>query len=364
MLGIKLLEVKTGSRLHFGLFELAEGEPLRYGGLGLMLAEPGWRLRFSTKDPNQQLETVVHDCDPLSANDIRQRIDYVRERVDSFYPHQASIQVDVLQSLPLHSGLGAGTQLAAAVAIGFKSLQSLSNDSTRLLQPPHWSDSVTHCVTISELLNLSGRGKRSSIGLCGILNGGLILDYGLPANFADRSNSPRTVQFERRSFDVPWPILLISAPADAKVAGAIESDLISIAAEHPNPNRQGMLDCAKLALQFSTSDPNYDRFTASLDRFVDYAGALFEPCQGGRFNGAVVQHAVELARYAGLGGVGQSSWGPTVFGFARDMHHAQVAMEQFHQLRPNNLWTIRISHPSNAGASLEWGDRGKAVTVA
>ncbi len=42
-----LIEVTTGSRLHFGLLELASEQPLRFGGLGVMLDEPGWVLRCS-----------------------------------------------------------------------------------------------------------------------------------------------------------------------------------------------------------------------------------------------------------------------------------------------------------------------------
>ncbi len=42
----RLLELSTGCRLNFGLLELAEGQPNRYGGLGLMLEAPQLRLRW------------------------------------------------------------------------------------------------------------------------------------------------------------------------------------------------------------------------------------------------------------------------------------------------------------------------------
>ena len=59
-----LLEVRTGCRLHFGLMELADGRPLRFGGLGLMLDQPGWHLRFSerTLDPPWNRRQANNSC--------------------------------------------------------------------------------------------------------------------------------------------------------------------------------------------------------------------------------------------------------------------------------------------------------------
>src|SRR5690606_14699868 len=58
------LEIRTGCRLHFGLMELAAGQPLRFGGMGLMLEEPGFVLRFSARPstkaiPNGEIQRRV-----------------------------------------------------------------------------------------------------------------------------------------------------------------------------------------------------------------------------------------------------------------------------------------------------------------
>jgi predicted sugar kinase len=53
-------------------------------------------------------------------------------------------------------------------------------------------------------------------------------------------------------------------------------------------------------------------------------GDHFAPAQGGgRFTSAAVGRAAERLKGAGAHGVGQSSWGPTGFAFARDPDEAE-----------------------------------------
>ena len=58
---------------------------------------------------------------------------------------------------------------------------------------------------------------------------------------------------------------------------------------------------------------DFARFSRSVYRFGYQAGLCFAGRQGGAFASQRIAELVEAARNLGVEGVGQSSWGPTVF---------------------------------------------------
>jgi beta-ribofuranosylaminobenzene 5'-phosphate synthase len=325
--GSDLLEVTTGSRLHFGLLELAAGQPLRFGGLGLMLDEPGWVLRFSVDAATRDSGPV---SEPVSA-DIGARIEQVRERLRQQTGRDPSVRIEVLRTLPMHAGLGAGTQLAAAVAAGL-------SISARLTTEP----------TLGQLIQFSGRWKRSGIGLYGFIHGGLILDEG---------HSPeelRSLHATSVTLNQDWRVVLITPGQTAAVTGGYEASLIESLGQTPNPKREHMHQLAKRLLDLANVDGGFVKFTEALQEYVDAAGQLFAAGQGGLYNGEAVSRAVELAKETGLRAVGQSSWGPTVFGFAENQTAAEQLARTLTELCPNERWQIRICTPARQGASWRW----------
>jgi predicted sugar kinase len=58
---------------------------------------------------------------------------------------------------------------------------------------------------------------------------------------------------------------------------------------------------------------DFPQFAESLTRFNRASGMLFEPMQGGCYNGQVVTDLVGQVVAAGAVAYGQSSWGPSVF---------------------------------------------------
>jgi len=72
----------------------------------------------------------------------------------------APARIEVVSTAPEHAGLGVGTQLSLGVARGLYELAGLP--------PP----------TAEQLAALTGRGRRSGVGLHGFRLGGLIVDGG------------------------------------------------------------------------------------------------------------------------------------------------------------------------------------------
>ncbi len=373
-----MLDVRTGSRLHFGLMELAAGEPLRYAGLGLMLDEPGWVIRMSSaKSPLSVSRPGRWGFGGKPYGDEQQN--ELRLRIAKFLGFSetgqgcgdtACLCVDVLRELPLHCGLGSGTQLAAALAVG-KHLLGSPQCSTTGSEPEEeysepeeaFSEAAGEWLPCDRLLpdldtvrlaQLSGRGLRSAVGLHGFLHGGFILDEGYAGQAHVREISSRSV-----ALPADWWVVLMCPDLAERVSGELESKRLARIAQRPNPHKQemfglasGILDRLALHHEVPTNAAPAEAFSDVMHMLEEYmllAARLFEQQQGGLYNGVGIATAVAAAQRVGLRGVGQSSWGPTVFGFASDRSTADACLREL-RLEFPSPYGLRIASPARGGA--------------
>jgi predicted sugar kinase len=68
---------------------------------------------------------------------------------------------------------------------------------------------------------------------------------------------------------------------------------------------------------------NFAIFSKALYRYGCLAGKCFEPVQGGIFSSPETARLIAWLRGQGIVGVGQSSWGPTVFALLPNTKTAQ-----------------------------------------
>lgn len=334
-LATSVLELQTGCRIHFGLAELAEGQPRRYAGLGIMLAQPQLIVRVSTnctESPNSTSPRLkVHQS---ISNELEHRI---RQWMVS---QRSPMTVEVVESFPLHCGLGTGTQLSSLLTIAGRLIESQN------VVTPQWQpvSELFPWTGPDELAAMSARGGRSRIGVHGLLNGGLILDSGL----FQSSESPSGLQ-RTKTYRMPesWRCVLIRASDCSGISGHREHDLIHCMAEQPNPHREEMWQLACATCE-AAEQANFARFADQLEVYLEHAAQLFSPAQGGRFNGPVCELAASEAQAAGLRAVGQSSWGPTIFGFASEDSLATQAVIKL--LARHSGWNIQVSSVIMHGA--------------
>ncbi len=342
----RLLELSTGCRLHFGLLELAEGEPNRYGGLGLMLDVPQLRLRLHSHAgslsaitaPTVEIERRIL----LAQNHALSVLSDYYGRDDLALPGV----IEVIECPAMHSGLGMGTQLGTAVA----QLTALALRESLALEP----DKDDHKNEVAWLAWLSGRGKRSAIGLHGFLHGGLVRDLGYVTLDTSRDSQAhlarvRPVQTYSVTLPPDWRVVLCSSLSSGNVHGHLEEQLMGRAAVRPNRQRARMLELSDEALHAATSD-DFIRFTQVLDEYMELASRIFSDVQSGRYRDAQTAERVEHLKSVGLCGVGQSSWGPTVFGFAPNVERAQAAADQLLKKTDADSVRIHVARPKASGA--------------
>jgi beta-ribofuranosylaminobenzene 5'-phosphate synthase len=330
--------------------ELSPDAPNRYAGMGVMLQEPAMQIRVSANtsasanDGGGKSFNIAASCkiDAASLEEYERRIDAWLQQIS--IPARVELQL----GYPFHSGLGSGTQLACLLTIAGSLIgiqPSLENVGSQ------WTPVSLLCdhINPNRLASMSGRGLRSAIGLQGFLSGGLILDSGYSAHESDyRSVAVRVCRVPEA-----WQFVLIRGIDNSSITGRLESEMIRRLAVVPNPHRSRMMQLAQQASEFA-GNAEFEAFCEAMEEYMNYGGDMFAPVQGGRYNGAVCSQAVALASQLGLRGVGQSSWGPTVFGLSPNVEHANEIAKKIAQQGAN--WQVQVSSAAQQGAEVRYLD--------
>jgi beta-RFAP synthase len=274
--------VRTASRLHLGLLTLSE-TGRRFGGVGLMIDAPGVVVRAEVADA-----WVVEGAHRERVSEI---VGYLLAGLGPQEPRR--VVVDAPRE---HVGLGTGTQLALAVA--------------RVL-----TASWGRTGPVADLAALVKRGLRSALGVHGFERGGFLVEGGKGSG---QALSPLVARIE---FPEAWRIVVIVPPGEAGVHGAAERVAFAGLVE-PAGASDRLCRLVLLGVLPALADADFAAFGEAVHEFNARAGDLFSPVQGGTYAGEAVRDVVAELRRLGVAGVGQSSWGPGVFAFARDEDEA------------------------------------------
>ena len=314
-----LLRITAPSRLHFGLLRFARPTGRSYGGLGMMIDRP-----------RVVVELTAADRWSASGPYGERAMEFARRSLEACAaPRIRALKLDVVEAPAPHSGLGSGTQLALAIATGVRELCQA---------PP---------LAIDELAASVDRGGRSAVGSHGFELGGLIWESGrLPH---------QTLGELQRRVEVPaaWRIVLATIPHCQGLSGDKESLAFERLPPVPADITQQLTQLAEEQILPAAENEDFDTFAAAVFQFGLLAGNCFAAVQGGPFATPRIAAVVRRLRELGVDGVGQSSWGPTIFAFAP---HEEAALDLIDRLAEmDELADAQFSHtlPDNRGARLE-----------
>ena len=289
--------VRTGSRLHLGLLTLPPTTAERqFGGVGLMIDSPGVAVRAESS-PDWVVEGPHRE---RVAEIIRSLEAALRERELGLALEPRRVVVD--HAPPEHVGLGTGTQLALAVA--------------RLL-----TRSWGRNDPVFDLAALVKRGARSALGVHGFDRGGFLVEGGKGPG---QALSPLVA---RMDFPASWRILVVVPPGEVGRHGPAERAAFENLVE-PSGASDRLCRLVLLGVLPALADADLPAFGEAVHEFNARAGDLFAPVQGGTYAGAAVSDTVAKLRRLGVVGVGQSSWGPGVFGLVGDEDEANHLAER------------------------------------
>lgn len=322
------VRVVAPCRLHFGLFHVPvdglahypDGRPVRkFGGLGLMIENPCVTVAMDRAEPTQVTGKLSNRA--LEFLDRVQECGYFRGgwAVSAGGPSE-------------HVGLGVGTALGMAVAWA-------------MFYP---AQGIEDMPQIGECSAIVGRGRRSGIGVWGFIGGGFLVDDGKEAE------SKHASRCQRFSFPDDWRVVLVRPPLPPVWFG--DRERTAFARTRSADKALSLTDRLR-SLAYDTivpavRDEDFDTFAQSVFDFNRLAGEPFHDDQGGPYAGAEVAYVIDELIEMGAVGVGQSSWGPTVFAFCRDADEA-VRLAERARARFSSATEVTVTAANNTGARLE-----------
>ncbi len=300
------VQVVTGSRLHFGMFSFGRSDVRQFGGLGLMVEQPGLQLELALQPGNA---TSADDGCNLAAR-ARGFIRRLAEPLGLGPEMAAAVRVRVLQAPAQHTGLGVGTQLALAVGRGLQAL--LNRAATPIALLARWLD----------------RGRRSAVGIYGFELGGLIVESG---KCDGQSISPLAARVE---LPEAWRFVLLTPGGAAGLSG--EAEMAAFGRLPAVPLELTSQLCQQVLLEIVPAAREGDAraFGVAIDRFGRMAGECFAAQQGGVYASPAVEQLAAAARDEGALGVAQSSWGPTLAALVADDQAARELVCRLQRRRP------------------------------
>ena len=319
-----MVTVTATARLHFGFGNLSLAHERLYGGIGVSLAEPRVAV-----DATPAEDVVCED-------EAFERL--VRQAVVLLDVEGA--QVTVSEAFDRHVGLGSGTQFALATLVAIAEAHDKEIDP-RALAPD------------------VGRGGRSGVGVATFEGGGFVVDAGHPTErfTADRpKDGTWTVPAVAAHHDVPedWRFVLAVPDVEAGRSGDEEDASMRAVVREAEPSiaaEVGTLVLHRLLPALVEGDrPAFGSAVAELGRLN---GVWYAEEQGGLYRPPIGALVDELSERSAVDGVGQSSWGPTVYGVTDVERAAAAAAAARDAMDAAGLdGDVTVAEPRNEGATL------------
>ena len=318
------VEVSTSARLHMGFFDLHGGLGRKFGSIGLSLAEPN--LVLSAK-PSKVLNVSGTDSVPES---VILRVTAVAQQILSAMGIAEAVEVNVSQSVPEHSGLGSGTQMALATGAAISYLYQLN-------------------LSTVQIATMTGRGRRSGVGISAFDYGGLLIDGGRALSSTHSTPPPMLARYD---FPEEWAILLVFDTTEPGIHGEQER-----AAFNELPAFSESLAahlCRHVLMQAMPAlvERDLSAFGQSIQVLQQHVGDYFLPVQGGRYASHLVSAVLERLETMGAQCFGQSSWGPTGFAIFANRHEADMHLQQLKISFTDHALSWKICSACNHGAKF------------
>jgi beta-RFAP synthase len=300
------------------MFSFGRSDCAQFGGVGAMIESPGVVVSFSPADEFGVVGDHAGRVERFVATASRS---WGIERLPK-------CQIAV-RSPGDHVGLGVGTQLALATGAGLR----------RFIGLPE--------LEIEELAAGVGRAGRSAVGTYGFRLGGLIVDSGRDSGASASANRLR----QRLPIPDGWRFVTIRPRQLTGLAGDREVEAFAKLPPVPAEVSAELWRITDDEILPALQRSDCTAFGKAVYQFGRLAGECFAAVQGGAFASATIAKLVAKIRGFGMPGVGQSSWGPTIFAVTANENEATRLVKWLRDETPDHF-EVAISRPSNSGAVI------------
>ena len=327
---IKNVIVSAPARLHLGFLDLNGHSGRKFGSIGLAINSHKTTIEASlTGTSSHQL-----DVPEAMQDKIESLIAYFYQEIaNHIIPQQRGINLKLLSSIPVHAGLGSGTQLSLVIGTALVRLHQLD-------------------INTQQIASSMGRGARSGIGIATFDHGGFIIDGGLGT---ESKTPPLLVQ---QSFPKDWVVVLLMETNRQGVHGKQELNAFKQLAPFPVEQSHAICHLTLMKLLPALIEENIDEFGQAITQIQEHIGDHFSSSQGGRYTSQKIAMLLDYAKELGHKGIGQSSWGPTGCLFVNGSSAAQelvITLEDYIHKQFNNPhdYSIIVAQANTGGAKIE-----------
>lgn len=314
-----MIEVRTPCRLHFGLLAFDPDQARQFGGTGLMIRSPNIAV---TLRPDETFCATG----PLSG----QAVDYARRFAQAgletgMMPSIAGVAIGVTCCPRPHTGLGTGTQLAMAVGKAMAACFGRED------------------LSAVQIAGLVGRGARSAIGAHGFSQGGFIVEGG------KREAENLSPCLMRIPFPETWSLVLIMPRRLEGISGRREFATFDRLGPISRAETAELCRQVLLGLAPALHEHDFEGFSNTLYDLQRHVGKCFAKVQGGVYADPLLESIVDFVRGQGISGVGQSSWGPTLYALCSNISRARDLAEGVRRQFDFDHHEVFVTGPDNHG---------------
>jgi beta-RFAP synthase len=320
MSGRDAVFVEAPARLHFGMLDLRGTLGRRFGGIGAAIPTPSLLL-----------EAGAHDRLHATGPSAERALEFAR-RFLAYHGLAGGVRLHVHRAIPSHAGLGSGTQLALAVARALAELHELPTDAPALARAV-------------------GRARRSGVGTWVFAQGGFVLEGGRRDQSADPA--PLLVRY---AIPADWRYVVAVPPARPGVSGEAEAAAFARLPPPPERSTTRVSHLVLVALLPALVEHDLRTFGRALTEIQCINGRWFAPAQGGPFAPGPSAALVRSMGEWGAAGVGQSSWGPAVYGIVSGDEAAATLATRVRDAI-GERGAVYVGAFANEGARVERGGR-------
>ena len=315
--------VKTPARLHFGLIDMNGDMGRFFGGLGVAIDRPNVVLEAQTSAGF----SVTGEKTELTTS--------LAKRFLENYHINAEVKIHVEQTIPEHAGLGSGTQLALAVAAALAKLFQVK-------------------APTQELSLVMGRIKRTGVGTAVFDQGGFVVDGGkrMKGGVIVPESFPPLIF--RHPFPEEWKFVVAVPDVKRGLAKTEEKNAFGQMPPMPAEVVGRLCQLTMMKLLPTLVDRDIESFGDALTQIQVVVGGYFADVQGGTFSSSAAATAIDFMKACGAYGVGQSSWGPAVYGLVQGETQAknlQSEVEAF--LHDRDGGQVFVANANNRGATIK-----------
>ena len=307
--------VKTPARLHLGLIDLNGDLGRLFGGIGVGIDRPNVILEA------QRSEKLA------VTGEKTELVKTLAKRFLETYNIKANARINVKQTIPEHSGLGSGTQLALAVAAALAKLFDVK-------------------ASIQDLAKTMGRGQRTSVGTTIFEQGGFVVDGGKSKN-----GFPATIF--RQPFPRDWVFVAAVPNVSKGLAKNEETTAFKALSSMPAEDAGKMCRLTMMKLLPSLVERDVESFGEALTQIQTVIGEYFAEVQGGTYSSQTTAEGIALLQKLGAHGAGQSSWGPAFYGLTTKEEAKEIKLKVKAFLSESVCGQVFIAKANNRGAYIK-----------